>query len=424
MSTKFDTRPFAAFEWMVALRYLRARRKEGFISVIAGFSFLGIVLGVATLIIVMAVMNGFRAQLFEKILGLNGHVVVYKQNTAGPFDDYEAVARRIGGAAGVKHVVPLVEGQVMVSSPVQAMGALVRGMTEEGLRGLPLVSNNIIIGSLAGFDDGDGIAIGSRLASSLGARLGDSVTLISPRGSSTPFGTAPRSKPYRISAIFEMGMAEYDRTMLFMPLREAKRYFSRGSEVDVLEVMVDDPQRVLDLVPALEAAAGPGFTVTDWRQRNQTFFTVLEVERTVMFIILSLIVLVAALNIISGLMMLVKDKGGDIAILRTMGATKGAVMRVFLITGASIGVVGTLAGFVIGVVFCWNIESIRQFVQWLTGTTLMDPTVYYLTRLPAEIDGRETTFIVVMALTLSVLATLYPSWKASRLDPVEALRYE
>ena len=424
MRAAVDTKPFAPFEWLLALRYLRARRKEGFISVIAGFSFIGIVLGVATLIIVMAVMNGFRNQLFEKILGLNGHVVVYKLAGAGPFDDYEMVARKIATVPGVRHAVPLIEGQVMVSSPIQAVGGLVRGVTEEGLRSLPLVSNNVVMGSIAAFDEGDGIAIGSRLAGALGVRLGDAVTLISPRGSSTPFGTAPRSKPYRIAAIFEMGMSEYDRTMLFMPLAEAKKYFSRGAQVDVLEVMVEEPQKVDSYLEALKTAAGEDLGFTSWRQRNQTFFTVLEVERTVMFIILSLIVLVAALNIISGLMMLVKDKGRDIAILRTMGATKSAVMRVFLITGASIGVVGTIAGFIIGVVFCWNIEAIRQFVQWLTGTTLMDPTVYYLTRLPADIDPRETVFIVMMALVLSVLATLYPSWRASRLDPVEALRYE
>jgi lipoprotein-releasing system permease protein len=419
-----DTKPFAPFEWLLALRYLRARRKEGFISVIAGFSFIGIMLGVATLIIVMAVMNGFRNQLFEKILGLNGHVVVSKPASAGPFDDYEAVARRIAAVPGVKHAVPLIEGQVMVSSPMQALGGLVRGITEDGLESLPLVASNIIMGSLRGFDDDNGIAIGSRLANALGVRLGDSVTLISPRGSSTPFGTAPRSKPYRIAAIFEMGMSEYDRTMLFMPLVEAKKYFSRGAEVDVLEVTIEEPQKVDDHLEAMKKAAGGPFDLSSWRQRNQTFFTVLEVERTVMFIILSLIVLVAALNIISGLMMLVKDKGRDIAVLRTMGATKAAMMRVFLITGASIGVVGTIAGFIIGVVFCWHIEAIRQFVQWLSGTTLMDPTVYYLTRLPADIDPHETAFIVMMALALSVLATLYPSWRASRLDPVEALRYE
>ncbi len=419
-----DTLPFAPFEWLLATRYLRARRKEGFISVIAGFSFIGIMLGVATLIIVMAVMNGFRIQLFEKIMGLNGHVVAYKEASLGPFSDYGELAAKLGALPGVRKAIPLIEGQVMVSSPVQALGGMVRGVDEAGLKALPLVAQNVIAGTIDGFDRQDGIAMGSRLATSLGLALGDYVALVSPRGTSTPFGTAPRTKHYRITAIFELGMSEYDRTILFMPLEEAKRFFSRGQQVDVLEILIDDPERVDTAIAAMRTAAGPGHIFASWRQRNQTFFTVLEVERTVMFIILSLIVLVAALNIISGLMMLVKDKGRDIAILRTMGATKGAVMRVFLITGASIGIVGTIAGFVIGVIFCWNIESIRIFVQWITGTTIMDPTIYYLARLPAVIDPSETLFIVVWAFVLSVLATIYPSWRASRLDPVEALRYE
>ncbi len=419
-----DTRAFAPFEWLLALRYLRARRKEGFISVIAGFSFVGILLGVATLIIVMAVMNGFRNQLFEKILGLNGHLVVYKLASAGPFDEYESLAAKIKAIPGIKTAVPLIEGQVLVSSNIAGLGGLVRGMTEEGMNSLPLVANNILQGTIKGFDSQDGIAIGTRLAQALGVKFGDSITLISPRGTQTPFGTAPRSKLYRITALFEMGMSEYDRTMMFMPLTEAKRYFNKGDQVDVLEIVATDREKVDEYAAAIEKIGGPDLAITNWRQRNATFFTVLEVERTVMFIILSLIILVAALNIVSGMMMLVKDKGRDIAILRTMGATKGSIMRVFLITGASIGIVGTIAGFILGVVFCWNIEAIRQFVQWATSTTLMDPTVYYLTKLPADINPRETFGIVIMALVLSILATLYPSWRASRLDPVEALRYE
>jgi lipoprotein-releasing system permease protein len=416
-----ETVPFAPFEWMLALRYLRARRKEGFISVIAGFSFLGILLGVATLIIVMSVLNGFRKELFGKILGLNGHIIITRP---GAFEDYAEVSARIAAIAGVRHAIPLVEGQVMTSTAAQALGGVVRGMTEEGLHALPLVSGNIRFGTIENFDRQDGLAIGIRLANSLRVNVGDTLTLVAPRGATTPFGNVPRIKPYRIAAIFEMGMSEYDRIMIFMPLQEAQRFFTRGDSADVVEVIVDDPERVGDYVAQIRHLGIAGLNISDWRQRNESFFTVLEVERNMMFIILSLIVLVAALNIISGLTMLVKDKGRDIGILRTMGATKGAIMRVFLITGASIGVVGTFAGLILGIVFCWHIDEIRQVVAWLTNTQLFNPEIYYLSRLPAEINPRETAAIVGMALALSVLATLYPSWRASRLDPVEVLRYE
>jgi lipoprotein-releasing system permease protein len=420
-ATATDTKPFAPFEWILALRYLRARRKEGFISVIAGFSFLGILLGVATLIIVMAVMNGFRKELFTKILGVNGHVIVNK--IGADFDEYQDVIQRLAAVPGVQHVMPLIEGQVMVSTPVQALGAIVRGAQEEGLRGLPLIAGNIRFGSLDGFDSQEGIAIGTRLANLLRVNVGDPVTLVSPRGASTPFGTAPRIKSYKVAAVFEMGMAEYDRTMIFMPLTESQRYFGRGRAVDVLEVLIASPDNIIEEGARIRAAL-PGYHISDWKQRNESFFTVLEVERNMMFIILSIIVLVAAFNIISGLMMLVKDKGRDIGILRTMGATQGAIMRVFLITGASIGVVGTIAGCLLGIVFCWRIDEIRLLVAKLTRTELFPADVYYLTKLPADVNVQTTAAIVAMALVLSVLATLYPSWRASRLDPVEALRYE
>jgi lipoprotein-releasing system permease protein len=415
------TRAFAPFEWLIALRYLRPRRKEGFISVIALFSFIGIVLGVATLIVVMAVMNGFRQELFNKMLGLNGHVVVH---SLGNFTDYDDVAGRVRGVKGVKYVLPLVEGQVMASTPSSQTGALVRGLREADLTSLTAVSKNIRHGTLDDFDKEPGIALGSRMANDLNVRIGDEVSLLTPRGPSTALGTAPRVKRYPVAAIFEIGMSEYDASIMFMPLNEAQKYFNQPDTVTVLEVVLDSPDEVGELGPKIVSAGGPSIYITDWRQRNATFFNALEVERNVMFLILALIVLVAALNIISGLIMLVKDKGRDIAILRTMGATRGAVMRVFFITGTSIGVVGTLAGLALGVLVCLNIERLREFIGWITRTELFPAELYYLSQLPADMNPKETAAIVVMALALSILATLYPSWRASRLDPVEALRYE
>ena len=421
MSTTGSTRAFAPFEWLVALRYLRPRRKEGFISVIALFSFIGIMLGVATLIVVMAVMNGFRQELFNKMLGLNGHVVVH---SLGNFTDYDEVAGRIREVPGVKFALPLVEGQVMVSTPSTSSGALVRGLREGDLKQLTAVSKNVRFGTLDGFDKEPGVALGSRLANELNVRVGDEVSLLTPRGASTALGTAPRVKRYPVVAIFEIGMSEYDSSIMFMPLKEAQLYFNQPENVTVLEVVLDSPDEVGKLGPRIITAGGPSIYISDWRQRNATFFTALEVERNVMFLILTLIVLVAALNIIAGLIMLVKDKGHDIAILRTMGATRAAVMRIFFITGTSIGVVGTLAGFALGMLVCANIDRLRALIGWITSTELFAPELYYLSQLPAEMDTGETASVVIMALVLSILATLYPSWRASRLDPVEALRYE
>ncbi len=422
MSEPNGTRPFSPFEWMLSLRYLRARRKEGFISVIAGFSFLGIMLGVATLIIVMAVMNGFRKELLDKILGLNGHLLI--QPLEKPLTDWNEVASRLAAVRGVKLAAPIVEGQALASSPFNAGGVLVRGIRLKDLEGLPSIINNIKQGSLGGFDEGQGVVIGRRLADQLSLKSGDNITLVAPRGAVTPMGTTPRIKIYRIAAVFEIGMSEYDAAFVFMPLPEAQAYFNRAGDVTAIEVYTDDPDRVVEYRAAAQEAAQRPIFIIDWRQRNATFFNALQVERNVMFLILTLIILVAALNIVSGLIMLVKDKGKDIAILRTMGATQGAIMRVFLITGAAIGVVGTIFGFLLGVLICANIESIRQFLSWMTSTELFSPELYFLSRLPAEMDPGETTAVVVMALTLSLLATLYPSWRGARLDPVEALRYE
>ena len=415
--------PFSAFERMIAWRYLRSRRKETVISVIASISFLGIMLGVATLIVVMAVMNGFRAELLTRILGVNGHLIV--QPVDMPLEDYAAVAGRINGVPGVKYAIPLIDGQVLAQGNIgSGTGALVRGIRGEDLGKLSIVADNIKQGSLAGFDSGEGVAIGSRMAQNLGLVLGDTISLISPDGDVTPLGTTPRLKGYPVTAIFEVGMSEYDSSIVFMPFSEAQLFFNMEGKAQTIEIYVDDPDNVDALKPKVEAAAQRQIFLTDWRQRNQTFFSALEVERNVMFMILTLIVLVAALNIISGLVMLVKDKGHDIAILRTMGATRGAVLRIFLMTGAAIGVVGTIAGVVLGTIVCLNIESIREFFSWLTGTLLFNPELYFLSQLPAKMDAGETISVVLMALALSFLATLFPAWRAARLDPVEALRYE
>ncbi|MFS2149805.1 lipoprotein-releasing ABC transporter permease subunit [Rhizobium sp. Rhizsp42] len=417
------SRPFSAFERLVAWRYLRARRKEAFISVIAGFSFIGIMLGVATLIIVMAVMNGFRTELISRILGINGHMIV--QPVDGPFTDYPALTDRLGAVPGIKVALPLVEGQTLASGAGGAgTGALVRGIRAEDLSKVKTVSDNIKSGDLVGFAAGQGVLIGSRMADQLGLQAGDTITLISPEGDVTPMGINPRVKSYKVSGIFEIGMSEYDATIIYMPLEEAQLYFNVEGLVQSIELYVDNPDNIDELRPKVEAAAGRQIAITDWRQRNQTFFSALQVERNVMFMILTLIVLVAALNIISGLIMLVKDKGSDIAILRTMGASSGAIMRIFFMTGAAIGLVGTFAGVLLGVIVCINIEKIRAFFSWLSGTVLFDPQLYFLSQLPAKMEVGETVSVVVMALTLSFFATIFPAWRASKLDPVQALRYE
>jgi lipoprotein-releasing system permease protein len=417
-----STLPFAPFEWMLAGRYLRTRRREGFVSVIALFSFLGIMLGVATLIVVLSVMNGFRHELLDKIVGINGHIFVAALDK--PLNDYAEVSDRISKVYGIRSAIPLVEGQAFASSPTGGgSGVLVRGVRGEDMPRIRSIQNNIRQGTIENFDAAGGVAIGKRLAESLSLQVGDQLTLITPRGASTPFGTAPRIKTYPISAIFEIGMSEFDATFVYLPLSEAQSFFNRDGDVTVIEVYLDDADKVDDARQAIEMAAERPVLLTDWRQRNRTFFSALEVERNVMFLILLLIVLVAALNIISGLIMLVKDKSSDIAILRTMGATRGAIMRVFLITGASIGVVGTIAGFGLGLLISLNVESIRALLSRLTNTNLFPAELYFLSRLPAEVNGSEVATVVGLAFGLSLLATLYPSWRAARLDPVQALRY-
>ncbi|MFJ6325306.1 MULTISPECIES: lipoprotein-releasing ABC transporter permease subunit [unclassified Rhizobium] len=421
--SKKGARPFSAFERMIAWRYLRSRRKETVVSVISIISFIGIMLGVATLIIVMAVMNGFRAELLDRLLGINGHLVV--QPIESGLDDYEEIAARFNGIAGVRYAIPMTEGQVLTTGRIGAgAGALVRGVRGEDITKLTLVSSNIRQGTLDSFNASKGAAIGKRMADRLGLSVGDSIQLVAPEGDVTPFGVTARQMSYPVVAIFEVGMSQYDSSIIYLPLGEAQRYFNSEGVVQSIEVFVDDPDAVDRLRPSVESVARRPVFLTDWRQRNQTLFSALQVQRNVMFVVLTLIVLVAALNIISGLFMLVKDKGPDIAILRTMGATSGAIMRIFFMAGAAIGGVGTAAGVVLGVIVSMNVEPIRQFFSWLSGITLFSPELYFLSQLPARMDIGEIISVVLMALALSFLATLLPAWRAARLDPVDALRYE
>ncbi|MFZ0729952.1 MAG: lipoprotein-releasing ABC transporter permease subunit [Methylovirgula sp.] len=416
--------PFAAFEWMIAGRYLRARRASGYVSVIAGFSFLGITLGVATLIVVMSVMNGFHKDLLDKIVGINGHIFLQAADT--PLTDYDKIAKRVAAVPGVKMAIPMVEGSAFASSSFAQGGAgvLVRGIEEADIKRLPGIAGTIRSGTLAGFDKAGGVAIGQRLADNLNLRVGDTIKLITANGARTPFGIVPRVKSYVVDAIFQIGMAEFDGIFVYMPLPSAQMFFNVDGQASVIELFLDDPERIDSVRDAIQTAVDRPVIMTDWRERNRTFFDALNVERNVMFIILTLIVFVAALNIVSGLIMLVKDKSHDIAILRTMGATRGAIMRIFLITGASIGVAGTAAGFLLGLVVADNVEPIRQFLNRLLHANLFPAELYFLSRLPSVVDPRDVASVVGLTLVLSILATLYPSWRAAKLDPVEALRYE
>ncbi|MBM3537455.1 MAG: lipoprotein-releasing ABC transporter permease subunit [Alphaproteobacteria bacterium] len=415
---------FDAFERMMAMRYLRARRQEGFISVIASFSLLGIALGVATLIIVMSVMNGFRAELLGRILGLNGHMTVYSVGGQG-LADFDRITREIRQIPGVVAAAPLIEGQVMATGNGAATGALVRGLRSQDIGNRKLIASHIVRGSLADFEGEDAALIGIRMAQKFGVAVGDSISLISPQGNATAFGTMPRVRAYKVVAVFDVGMFEYDSSFVFLPLEAAQIFFRYTPEqVTGVEVMAGNPDRIWELRRSLGQLLGPSVRLFDWQQANSSFFNAVQVERNVMFLILTLIILVAAFNIVSSMIMLVKDKAKDIAILRTMGATRGSVMRIFFLAGASVGIIGTVAGFGLGMAFTGNIETIRQWLQTLTGTPLFSPEIYFLSRLPAKVDPVEVAQVVIMAFGLSFLATIYPAWRAARLDPVEALRYE
>ncbi len=414
---------FGAFERAVAGRYLRARRGERFVSVIAIFSLIGIALGVATLIIVMSVMNGFKADLMSRILGLNGDLSVYGEGR--PITGYASMTRRIEGVPGVTAAMPIVEGQVLLSAGSYSAGGLIRGMSRADLLGLREISGNIRAGSLDDFSGDDAIVIGTTLAERASLGIGSRLTLISPNGAATAFGTIPRVRAYRVVAIFDAGVSDYDASYAFLPIAAAQIFFQMPNAVSMIQVTTQSAERVQPVTRRIQAALPDlPVRVIDWTQSNNAFFGAVQVEQNVMFLILTLIILVAAFNVISSLIMMVKDKTRDIAVLRTLGAGRFAIMRIFLMCGASVGVAGTLAGTILGILFCLNIETLRQWLQRLTGTDLFNPEVYYLEHLPAKLEWPEVTQVIVMALALSLLATLYPSWRAARTDPVEALRHE
>jgi len=447
--TKNGTAPFSALEWFIAGRYLRARRSDTFISVIAGLTLTGIAIGVATLIVVTSVMNGFREELLSKILGLNGHFIAYPVDSG--FSDYDETAIKLENVDGVVHAFAFVEGQALVSSKSNSTGVSVRGMTYDSIQKLPLLANSVELGSWDDWDQSKGAAIGYRLAQKLGVTLGDKITLINPDGATTPFGTTPQIRSYPIVATFDLGMVEFDSFFVYLPMKPAQKYFKLfkdvlrdGAEVpDILasdaeidaayeqrffatavEIFIEDADKVGEMREKIYSEVERPMILTDWQQRNQTFFEALQVERVVMFVILSMIVVVAAFNIISSLVMLVKDKGRDIAVLRTMGITRSAIMRIFVIVGTTIGFLGTLLGLLLGLLLAVNAESIRSWLANTIGISIFPPEVFFLSELPSRVDFVEVAIILGMALGLSFLATLYPAWRAAQYEPVEALRYE
>lgn len=411
-----------SFETSIALRYLRSKRKEGFISVIAVFSLLGIGLGVATLIVVMSVMNGFHEVLISRIIGINGHITVSADPTG--ISDFDRLKNGILKLPNIVAATPYIEGQVMVTANGVASGALAKGMRLSDIEKKPLLAKSIYSDRLSDFNQPTSIILGRQLAMHLGVTLGDTVTLISPQTTATPFGMVPRLKTYRVIGLFEIGMYEYDNSVVFMPLESAQLYFKLPQKVTAIEILTNDVKNTSNMVENIQAYVGKWLYVSDWQQLNASFFNAILVERNVMFLILTLIILVAAFNIISSLTMLVQDKSKNIAIMRTIGASRYSIMKIFFICGASIGVTGTLFGTALGIAFALNIENIRQFLQNITGTKLFDPVIYFLSELPAELTWDSVLSVVGMALTLSFLATIPPAWKAAKQNPAEALRYE
>ena len=409
-------------ERFIARRYLKAK-KEGFISLISGFSLVGIALGVATLIVVMSVMNGFRQELLSRILGLNGHISVYSAYS-GKLNDFDTIKEISLKADGVTNIFPVIDGQALITQENTAKGVMIRGMRKEDVIAKATLGNNITAGDINNFKD-DGILIGSKMADSLYLSPGDKLSLISPQGSKTPFGIMPRMKTFTIAGIFDVGMYEYDANFIFSPLDTTQKFFDmKADEASYLEIMTEDPEDINATLAQLNKMIGSETRLMSWKQTNSSFFNALNVEKNVMFLILTLIILIAAFNVISSMMMLVKDKQKGIAIMKSMGASRLSIMKIFFFTGSAIGLTGTAIGLGLGLLITNNISNIQTWLNSFTGKDLFSAEIYYLSKLPAEIDTTEVTTIVIIALLLSLLSTIYPAWKASKLDPVEALRYE
>ncbi|MDQ3479309.1 MAG: lipoprotein-releasing ABC transporter permease subunit [Pseudomonadota bacterium] len=411
------------YERMVARRYLLPGKGEGFIFLVASISLVAVALGVAALIIVMSVMNGFRGELFDKIVGLNGHAII--QGYEGRLSNWQQIADAARKTPGVTSALPLIEQPLMASSNGRVEGVIVRGMRIEDIRGNPVIAGNVKAGSLAEITPGSGrVALGSRLAQALGAYPGSEISLISPEGRSTVVGTVPRIVSFTVAAIFEVGVYDYDKAFVVMPIEDAQQLLLLGDEVSTVEVQTTDPDNVEQIVAPLQPLANGRGAIIDWRQMNSALFEALEIERVAMFVVLSLIILVAVFNILSSLIMLVRAKTRDIAILRTMGASRRGMMKVFVTVGVTIGSLGIMLGVVLGAIFLFFRQGVVDAIQYLTGQNLWDPSVRFLSDLPSKTDPLEVTAIVLIALVLSFLATLYPAWKAASTDPVQVLRYE
>jgi lipoprotein-releasing system permease protein len=411
---------FDLHEKLIAFRYLKSPRKDGFVSVIAGFSFLGITLGVATLIIVMSVMNGFRFELLNKLIGARGHIVVYGLNQ--PIDENNEIINKIKNIDKVEALYPMVEKQAVITYNNQSRGVGIHGIKLDDLKSRTISTKNLISGSIDSFDEKDYVMVGSRLAESLYLKVGDKISLMIPNGNQTAFGFMPKQRSFYVGAVFELGMHDFDKNFIFMSLKNAQDFFNFQNKLTHLEIFassLDDAKGCLELI---EKQLPNNFQALDWQHSDSSIFQAVEIEKNVMFVILTLIILIATFNVISSLIMLVKDKTKDIAILRTFGASKESILKIFFLAGSSIGIFGTVFGVISGLAFALNIEKIRKFLESLTGVELFSAEIYFLSKLPCKVDWLEVLMVVIMTLLLSFIATLYPAWQASKLDPVEALR--